>query len=324
MAEAAENQTQELEAFKKPEKLIVHDESDFSMLLDTGKFEQAWRAAQAFARSKLVPAHYQGSTDNCFVALVLAEQLNLTPFMVMNKTYIVHGRPGMEAQLVIALVNARGPFTGPIQWLMEGNGKDRKCTAYATHSRTGEVCKASVDWAMVEAEKWNADKEYKSGGGVQKSKWNTMPEMMFRYRSAAFLARLYCPEVLMGLSTVDELQEGDVIEVEAIPVPSKPKATKTEKVKDKLKALKDQEKPPDPDKSPTIPFSGIATSTTGGQEGRQMPPVAITADTMAKLEKIIKEKDVPVEIVCQDAEVSTLGELTEGIAVKIIEFYEKV
>jgi hypothetical protein len=39
------------------------------------------------------------------------------------------------------------------------------------------------------------------------SKWRTMPEQMLRYRSAMWLARLYAPECLMGMSTVDELED---------------------------------------------------------------------------------------------------------------------
>ena len=75
---------------------------------------------------------------------------------------------------------------------------DLTCTAYATHHKTGTLGEATVSWRMVKAEGWIA----KDG-----SKWKTMPEMMFRYRSAMFLARLFCPEVLMGMQTTDELED---------------------------------------------------------------------------------------------------------------------
>jgi hypothetical protein len=42
------------------------------------------------------------------------------------------------------------------------------------------------------------------------SKWQTMPDVMLRYRSASFFGRLYAPELLMGLQTVEEAQ--DIIE----------------------------------------------------------------------------------------------------------------
>jgi hypothetical protein len=36
------------------------------------------------------------------------------------------------------------------------------------------------------------------------SKWKTMPELMLKYRAAAFFGRLYCPEIMMGLYSADE------------------------------------------------------------------------------------------------------------------------
>jgi hypothetical protein len=183
-----------------PEQLVVHDDGEFSLLLDSAKFHQAWRVAKLFAASKLVPVHFQGSPESVFVALHMALRLQLDPMMLMQNTYMVSGRPGMEAKLIMALVNARGPFSGPIQWRMEGEGVTRRCTAYATHAKTNEICEATVTWEMVEAEGWS-----KKAG----SKWLTLPDLMFRYRSAAFLARLYCPEVIMGLNTVDELEDMD-------------------------------------------------------------------------------------------------------------------
>lgn len=37
------------------------------------------------------------------------------------------------------------------------------------------------------------------------SKWKTMPELMMRYRAAAFFGRLYAPEITMGMHTTEEV-----------------------------------------------------------------------------------------------------------------------
>lgn len=183
-----------------PQKIttISHDQGEFSCFLDTAKFNQLWRVAQVFAGSQLVPQHYQGSASNCFVAMQMSIRLNVDPMMFMQNTFVIHGKPGMLSQLVIALINARGPFEGPIQWKFTGKGKERACTAYAKHKTTSEVCEATVSWAMATAEGWTTKKG---------SKWQTMPDLMFQYRSAAFLGRLYCPECLMGMRTIDELND---------------------------------------------------------------------------------------------------------------------
>lgn len=184
--------------------VVVQDSSMFANLMDTNRFKQMYSIAKLFAASQLVPAQYQGHPANCMVALQMAFRMEVDPMMFMQNTYIVQGRPGIEAKLAIALVNSRGPFTGPIQWRLEGTNKNRSCTAYATHKLTEELCEAEVSWAMVEAEGWAS----KNG-----SKWKSIPDLMFRYRSAMFLARLYCPEVLLGMHSADELTDIQPVDV---------------------------------------------------------------------------------------------------------------
>lgn len=179
-------------------QLVSVDDSEFAGYLDTAKFNQLWRVAQVFSTTTIVPAQYQNKPADCFVAAQMAMRMGIDPMMFMQNTYIVQGKPGIEAKLVIALINQRGPFSGPVQWKFAGTGTTRACTAYATHKTTGEMCEATVTWEMAEKEGWT-----KKNG----SKWQTMPDMMFRYRSATFLGRLYCPEVIMGMMTADELVE---------------------------------------------------------------------------------------------------------------------
>lgn len=50
--------------------------------------------------------------------------------------------------------------------------------------------------AMAVAEGWST----KSG-----SKWKAMPELMLRYRAATLFARLYAPELTMGIRSTDEV-----------------------------------------------------------------------------------------------------------------------
>lgn len=171
------------------------------IFFNTDLFAQAQRAAELLSKSQMIPDQYRNNLPDCFIALASANRLNVDVFAFMQSSYVVHGRPGIEAKLVIALVNTRGPFDGPIQWKMEGVDNDRKCTAYARHAKTKELCEFTLTWEMVVAEGWNKKK------GSMESKWTTLPDLMFRYRSATFLARLYCPEVIQGITTVEELTD---------------------------------------------------------------------------------------------------------------------
>ena len=180
----------------KPLSLVAKDDGEFSCYLDTAKFNQLQRAAALLASTEIVPERYRNKAADCFVAMQMAIRIKSDPLMFMQNTYVVQGRPGMEGKYVIALMNARGPFKGPVQWRMEGTGDNRSCTAYATHKITNEKCEATVTWEMATKEGWTTKKG---------SKWLTMPDQMFKYRSASFLANLYCPEVKMGMLTVEEI-----------------------------------------------------------------------------------------------------------------------
>ena len=48
--------------------------------------------------------------------------------------------------------------------------------------------------------------------GKNGSKWQTMPEVMLRYRAAAFFGRVYAPDLLMGFQSQEEAEELAYIE----------------------------------------------------------------------------------------------------------------
>lgn len=252
MAELAEVHELIVKPKLTDESAVVHDDGEYAMLFDSARFNQAQRVAKLFSESKLVPDHFRGSSASVFVALHMAMRMNLDPMMVMQKTYIIQGKPGMEAQLMIALVNARGPFTGPIQWEFAGEGESRQCTAYATHKVTGERCEFPLTWKMVKAEGW---------AGKSGSKWMTIPDLMFRYRSATYLARLYCPEVLMGLATVDELKDMDAEVINVTPVPPVAQTPQTDKIKEKLKRGRPSKAADEPSGPPPVSGEGSPPET---------------------------------------------------------------
>jgi len=167
------------------------------MYFDCEKFEMAQRVAKMFASSTMVPDVFRNNVGNCMIVLNFAARVGLDPFMVFQKTYIIHGKPAIEAQLMIALINQSGRFT-PLKFKFSGAGDKEQCTCYATEIATGEECEQTVTWEMVQAEGWD-----KKPG----SKWKTLKPLMFQYRAAAFFGRLYCPEALLGMATREELRD---------------------------------------------------------------------------------------------------------------------
>lgn len=167
---------------------------------DLQGFELLQRVAKAFASSTLVPAAYQGNVANCMIALNLSERLHADALMVMQNLYIVHGNPGWSSKFLIASVNTCGRYESlRYEWRGEPGNPDFGCRAWTIERSTGEkLFGIWVDWKMVKAEGWDAKKG---------SKWLTMPDQMFVYRAAAFWQRAYAPEISMGLSTAEEIQD---------------------------------------------------------------------------------------------------------------------
>lgn len=192
----------DLEPKGKSAGLVCVDDSDFSTLLDTSRFEQLYRIAQLYSRTKLIPEHFQGKPEDCMIVLQMAMRLNVDPMPMLQGMYVVHGKPGMEAKLAIGLINTSGLFQNSLDYEVDGDDpkeKDYRVRAFAVSRATGKRINGPwIDWPMVKAEGWDG----KSG-----SKWKTMPGLMFQYRAGMFFGRLHCPERLMGMQTVDELQD---------------------------------------------------------------------------------------------------------------------
>jgi hypothetical protein len=158
-------------------------------------FEHAQRVAKVFCASDLIPKHLKGNNGaDALLAMAIARRVGEDPVMVFQNIYIVHGRAGWSASYMIARANRSGVFKGPIRWKTEGVGDAMKVTAFATLADTGETVESTVGMSMAKAEGWSKN-----------SKYQTMGEHMLRYRSATFLVRLYCPEVMLGMQTHEEL-----------------------------------------------------------------------------------------------------------------------
>lgn len=163
-----------------------------------------WQHAKMLAGSSLVPEAYRNKPENCVIAIELAARLGSAPLMVMQSLDVIHGNPSWRSKFLIASVNSTGKFT-PLRFKQKGKGtKDWSCIAYARDidPTTGELGPElegpEITLKMAQEEGWAT----KNG-----SKWKTMPELMLMYRAAAFWARVYAPEVSMGLHTSEERED---------------------------------------------------------------------------------------------------------------------
>lgn len=177
-----------------------------SLLMDVDAFNQMQRVGKMLALSPLFPEHLRkGSTDtaiaNGVLVMNMAMRLNEDPLTIAQAIYFVGGKPGWSSSYLIAKVNQHSVFKNPIDWKVEGQGETLSVTAFAELSQTGKKVSVTCDMRMAKAEGWTKNAKYQS-----------MPEQMLRYRSATFLIRLYCPEVMVGVPSVieHELEMKDV------------------------------------------------------------------------------------------------------------------
>ena len=167
-----------------PRYMLEGDSMDKMMLL-----------AEQMACSKLsVPEHLRGNVGDCLAIITQAMLWNMNPFAVAQKTHVVSGRLGYEAQLVIAVVQNSGAIRGAFRFESKGSGA-------AIETRCGAVLRGETEIT------WG---EWLSAASVTTKNsplWKTNVPQQMSYLQAKNWSRLYCPGAILGVYSVDELED---------------------------------------------------------------------------------------------------------------------
>lgn len=173
-------------------------------------FEKLMDMANMLAKSTIVPLAYQNRPENTFVALDMASRMGVSPMVVMQNLYIIQGRPSWSGQAMASMIRNSAEFRN-VELHYVGQPMTDSWGAYITAERAsnGQPIKGgTVTIAIAKKEGW-----FQKTG----SKWQTMPELMLAYRAYAWFGRVFCPEILMGLQSTEEVY--DVAEpVKATPI----------------------------------------------------------------------------------------------------------
>ena len=167
---------------------------------DTVSFRKLFDIGKMFASSALVPQTYQNRPMDCTIAVDMANRMGVSPMMVMQNLYVVKGKPQWSGQACMSMIRGRGEFKNVRPVYTGTKGEDSwGCYIQAEYRDTGEIVKGTeVTIGMAKAEDW-----YNKNG----SKWKTIPEQMLAYRAAAFFARVYIPNALMGVYVEGEAED---------------------------------------------------------------------------------------------------------------------
>lgn len=189
------------------EEIILSERNEISTPFSSAEnFKNIFDIGKMFASSQLVPQNYQGKAMDCTIAVDMANRMGVSPMMVMQNLYVVKGKPQWSGQACMSLIRGSGEFKNvrPI-YTGEKNTDSWGCYIRAEDKVTGEIVKGTeVTIAMAKAEGWYSKPDKY---GKETSKWQTMPEQMLAYRAAAFFARVYVPNSLMGVSVEGEVED---------------------------------------------------------------------------------------------------------------------
>lgn len=225
---------------------------------------EAWNLAQRIARTEFVPAALRGKPEAVLGAILAGHEVGVSPMQALAKIHVIDGRPAMAAELMRAIVLREGHDL----WIEEQSST----RVIVAGKRKNSDRETRVTWTMDDARR---------AGLAGRKNWQSYPSAMLLARATAGLCRAIFPDVLAGISyTVEELQDGDVLDVlEAPPEPgseaARPPAPPQRTARARKAATRgssapaETEPPPEPraaHEEPPLPGEDDETPTAGGDD----------------------------------------------------------
>lgn len=165
-----------------------------SLVLNSESLGQMMKLAEIMAKGvATVPKHLANSPADCLAVVMQAMQWQMNPYAVAQKTHLVGGTLGYEAQLVNAVVQSSGFIAGAFKYEYSAENQPLAC-------RVGAVIRgeSTLTWG-----EWlRADSVTTKNSPL----WKTNPKQQLGYLQVKNWARLYCPGAILGVYTQDELE----------------------------------------------------------------------------------------------------------------------
>ncbi len=189
---------------------VVERQSAVSVMMNVDALNAVSKVAALMASGKAtVPKHLQGNESDCFAVTMQSMQWGMNPWSVAQKTHLVNGTLGYEAQLVNAVLQSNGAIRGRFHYEYEGSGASVKCRVGAIPS--GET---AIVWGT-----WLAASDVSTKNSPL---WKANIQQQLGYLQVKNWGRAYAPGAILGVYTPDELEiipakEKDMGPVERVP-----------------------------------------------------------------------------------------------------------
>ena len=190
-----QNKEQTALAVKEP----TQNPNAVTMWNDAKLYNQSLAMAQTLSKSEIIPQSYKGKPADCLIAIDIANRLGLSPAIVMQNSQCVRGNFTWKGSACKAMIDGCGRYQKTRYVYVGEEGKDSYGCYLEAIDNDGEIIKGvPVTIAMAKKEGW-----YNKDG----SKWQTMSDLMLKYRAAAFFMRTECASVAMGFLTKEEVED---------------------------------------------------------------------------------------------------------------------
>lgn len=140
---------------------------------------------------KAVPPHLRNQAGICLAITFQAVEWRMSPFAVANKSYVVNDRVAYESQLVHAVIEARAPLRERLDCSYAGEGETRTCTIIFKFLDGSTRTYTTPEFGKIRVKNsplWKDD----------------LDQQLFYYGSRSG-SRKWCPDVLLGIYTRDEM-----------------------------------------------------------------------------------------------------------------------
>ncbi len=179
-------------------------QSKANLLLDPTVWNLVREQANTLVKSGFLPTSIN-TPEKAVAIMTKGVELGIPPMQAFSHIYIISGKPGISAELMLSLILRAIPNL-PINYKRRD---DQACVIVVT--RPGSKPE-EFSFTIEDA---------KRAGLMSNSTWQKYPRAMLRSRCISEMARSLFPDLLMGCSyTPEELgasvnEEGEVIEVKA-------------------------------------------------------------------------------------------------------------
>jgi len=195
--------------------------STSALVLDGDSLDKMMRLAEVMATGRAtLPKHFNGNPADCLAVVMQSMQWKMNPFAVAQKTHLVNGVLGYEAQLVNAVITTCAPVVDRLHY--EWYGAWEKVIGKFT-IKNGDKGEYRVPGWKLEDEEGLGVKVWATFRGEDEPRvlelllaqartrnstlWADDPRQQLAYLATKRWSRLYCPDVILGVYSPDELEE---------------------------------------------------------------------------------------------------------------------